>query len=83
MEGTMLRTLIASVLISGLTYGAASAKVISPDLDQQITMEKTVTTNNLSGVRALTGLNPNRKIQNGERRDRRRAYVSIHHFDTT
>jgi hypothetical protein len=83
MEGTMLRTLIASVLINGLTYGAASAKVISPDLDQQITMEKTVTTNNLSGVRALTGLNPNRKIQNGERRDRRRAYVSIHHFDTT
>jgi hypothetical protein len=79
----MLRTLIASMLISGLTYGAASAKVISPDLDRQITVEETVTTNNLSGVRALTSLNPNRKIHNGERRVQRRAYVSIHHFDTT
>ena len=79
----MLRTLIASVLINGLTYGAASAKVISPDLDRQITVGATATTKQLSGVMPLTGLNPHRKIYNGEKRGQRKAYVSIHHFDTT
>ena len=73
----MLRTLLAAVLVSSLTYGAASAKAISPGLDRQITIS------NVSSMRALTGLNPNRRLYNGERQDRRRAYVSIHHFDTT
>jgi hypothetical protein len=77
MEGTVLRTLIAGVLISGLTYGAASAKAISPDLDRQITIS------DVSSMRTVTGLNPNRKLYNGQKQDRRRAYVSIHHFDTT
>ena len=73
----MLRNLLAALLVSSFTCGTASAKAICPDLDRQITIS------NVSSMRALTSLNPNRRLYNGERQDRRRAYVSIHHFDTT
>lgn len=73
----MLRTLLAGVLVTSLTHGAASAKAVSSDLDRQITIS------NVSSMMALTGFNPNRRLYNGERQNRRRAYVSIHHFDTT
>lgn len=78
----MLRNLLAALLVIGFAYGTASAKAICPDVDRQNAVEPKVTTSDLSRVRALTGLNPNRKLYNGQKQDRRRAYVSIHRFDT-